>query len=184
MSAGREKRRHVRGCRDVELAETQLADADGPGLAVHDEDERPGESDWRTRGACQDADPELFFPTASTGPAWEAQARAAKALCRSCPVREQCLAFAMERLPYGIAGGTTEQERRALRRHAAGGRRRGRRSRRIDQVRDRVVEGQRLLSSGWSVRSVASRCEVSLRTAERWAATVRREAVSGAEAAS
>lgn len=185
MSAGQdEERSHLEGRRDVDYADPRLTPVDGPSLAAHDGDERPEECDWRTRGVCRDADPELFFPTASSGPAWEAQTRAAKALCRGCPVREQCLSLAMKRLPFGIAGGTTEQERRALRRPSVGGGRRGSRARRASQVRDRALEGRRLLSLGLSPRSVASRLGVSVRTAERWAAAARREAASGAEAAS
>lgn len=73
--------------------------------------------------ACRDADPELFFPTATVGPAFEAQAAEALAHCAVCPVREACLDHALARLPEGIAGGTTADERRRIR----AGRREGRR---------------------------------------------------------
>jgi WhiB family redox-sensing transcriptional regulator len=46
----------------------------------------------------------------------------AKAVCRRCPVRPDCLTDALERIPNGIAGGLTEDERRALRRNGRGGR--------------------------------------------------------------
>lgn len=37
----------------------------------------------------------------------------AKAICRVCPVREECLETALAiKEPYGIWGGLTEQERR------------------------------------------------------------------------
>jgi WhiB family transcriptional regulator, redox-sensing transcriptional regulator len=79
-----------------------------------------------SRGACRQADPELFFPiSAVTGTAAQ-QVKAAKAVCRPCPVRAICLSYALEAKPEGIWGGTTPEERRAARgaslrraRHAA-----------------------------------------------------------------
>ena len=82
---------------------------------------------------------------------------AAKAVCRRCPVRDRCLAEALERLPHGIAGGLTERERRRVR--AARGLGTGRRP------RWRV-----LLEAGSPPAEVARECGVSVRTVERWAA--------------
>ncbi|OLT18159.1 transcription factor WhiB [Pseudonocardia sp. CNS-139] len=74
--------------------------------------------DWRLRAACRDEDPELFFPVSATGPGARQIARA-KAVCARCPVRAECLAYALdEGLAHGVFGGTTEDERRALRRTA------------------------------------------------------------------
>lgn len=68
--------------------------------------------DWRAAAACRTADPELFFPVSSVGPAREDIARA-KAVCDSCRVRRQCLQFALAtHQMYGVWGGTTEEERR------------------------------------------------------------------------
>lgn len=67
---------------------------------------------WRRRAACRDEDPELWFPV-GTGPLAQRQIAQAKALCRRCPVRDECRADAA---PYGIWGGTTEDERDAARR--------------------------------------------------------------------
>ncbi|NIH79293.1 WhiB family transcriptional regulator [Amycolatopsis viridis] len=70
--------------------------------------------DWRTSAACRDEDPELFFPVSEMGPGARQVARA-KAVCASCPVRAECLAYALDAgLDNGIFGGTTEQERRSL----------------------------------------------------------------------
>lgn len=70
--------------------------------------------DWRTRALCTQADPELWFPEP-----WEDD-RAAKLICGWCPVRPECLAWAMNtNEPYGIAGGLTPDERRRARRLAA-----------------------------------------------------------------
>lgn len=66
---------------------------------------------WWRRAACQEADPELFFPVTAQGPAADEIARA-KALCAGCPVRRQCLQFALAtRQLHGVWGGTTEDER-------------------------------------------------------------------------
>ncbi len=43
------------------------------------------------------------------------QAKAAKAVCGPCAVRASCLSYALEAMPEGIWGGTTEEERRMAR---------------------------------------------------------------------
>lgn len=71
---------------------------------------------WMSRGACQQADPDLFFPIGiGAGPA-ERQVEAAKAVCGPCAVRPDCLSYALVAKPEGIWGGTTPDERRAVRR--------------------------------------------------------------------
>ncbi|MER6443083.1 WhiB family transcriptional regulator [Streptomyces sp. NPDC001185] len=66
------------------------------------------ESAWGERAVCRTADPdELFVEGAAQ--------RAAKALCTGCPVRTECLSYALDhRIEHGIWGGMTERERRAL----------------------------------------------------------------------
>ena len=57
------------------------------------------------------ADTAIFFPESGdpVGPA--------KAICRACPVREQCLADALERGEvHGVWGGLSAKERRKYRR--------------------------------------------------------------------
>jgi WhiB family transcriptional regulator, redox-sensing transcriptional regulator len=72
--------------------------------------------DWRGRAACTNEDPELFFPIGTTGPAVE-QADAAKRICATCEVREECLEFAIAtNQDAGVWGGLTEDERRTLKR--------------------------------------------------------------------
>jgi WhiB family redox-sensing transcriptional regulator len=74
------------------------------------------DDDWRDRAACASVDPDLFFPVGVTGPAVD-QIAAAKAVCGECPVRAECLDFAITtNQEYGIWGGTSEEERRVLRR--------------------------------------------------------------------
>jgi len=70
---------------------------------------------WRDGVACRDADPELFFPIGTTGPA-VGQAETAKRICRVCAVRIQCLAWALDNaVTDGVWGGTTPDERRIIR---------------------------------------------------------------------
>lgn len=70
---------------------------------------------WHDRAACRDEDPELFFPTATSGPEYERQVRLAKAVCERCDVRRQCLEDAIRRqVRDGIWGGMTDVERRRL----------------------------------------------------------------------
>ena len=71
---------------------------------------------WRLVAACRSADPDLFFPISDSGPALE-QAVEAKAICATCRVRRECLAFALRtEQVHGIWGGTTAHERTAVRR--------------------------------------------------------------------
>jgi WhiB family transcriptional regulator, redox-sensing transcriptional regulator len=70
--------------------------------------------DWRSQGACLTADPELFFPLSSMGPALR-QLTEAKKVCARCPVRAECLDFALStHQVHGVWGGTSEDERRRL----------------------------------------------------------------------
>lgn len=74
--------------------------------------------DWRMRAACRDKDPEMFYPV---GDAWVGEANArradqAKAVCAGCPVRTQCLVFAVESGDeFAVLGGTLPEERRKSR---------------------------------------------------------------------
>ncbi len=75
--------------------------------------------DWRHQATCREADPELFFPKGNTGP-FLLQIEEAKAVCRRCPVMEQCLQWALETgQDSGVWGGMSEDERRAMKRRAA-----------------------------------------------------------------
>jgi WhiB family redox-sensing transcriptional regulator len=71
---------------------------------------------WRAQAACQSYDPDLFFPVGVTGDA-EVQINQAKAVCAACPVRGECLDFAIQtNQEYGVWGGAAEDERRGMRR--------------------------------------------------------------------
>jgi len=73
-------------------------------------------ANWRSEAACLSADPDLFFPISTTGPA-EKQIARAKRVCAECVVRRECLEFALAHdQVYGIWGGTTPDDRRRNRR--------------------------------------------------------------------
>lgn len=67
---------------------------------------------WMVDALCAQTDPDLFFPDDD----WQT-ARAAKRVCASCPVRADCLDYAVRNVvPHGVWGGLSERERRRLRR--------------------------------------------------------------------
>jgi len=71
---------------------------------------------WRERARCRDEHPELFYPV-GLGTAADRQAEAAKAVCRTCPVRALCLEVALANgAEDGVWGGTTVAERAVLKR--------------------------------------------------------------------
>ena len=71
-------------------------------------------SSRRYQARCADQDPDLFFPVGTGGPAAR-QALRAKAVCAQCPVRSECLAWAIDtHQPHGVWGGLDEQERERL----------------------------------------------------------------------
>ena len=81
--------------------------------------------EWQEDSACRDFDNLLFFGEEGESEL-EKQAREAKAksVCRTCPVQEPCLEFAMDsNQKYGIWGGLTDKERASLKRRRARSRR-------------------------------------------------------------
>lgn len=73
---------------------------------------------WRERAACREEDPDLFFPIGTTGPAL-VQTEDAKTVCHGCPVRAECLRWALENgQDTGVWGGLDEAERRTLKRRS------------------------------------------------------------------
>jgi WhiB family redox-sensing transcriptional regulator len=78
-------------------------------LALVDQDLAPA---WQQDAECvHHAGRVDFFPARGES------VRDAKAVCASCPVREQCLDFALRlKVAHGVWGGLSERERRSLRR--------------------------------------------------------------------
>jgi WhiB family redox-sensing transcriptional regulator len=74
---------------------------------------------WRKDAACRDTSPDLFFPVGTTGQAL-VQIDRAKEVCDVCPVKNDCLEYALEtNQDSGIWGGLDEEQRRNIRRQAA-----------------------------------------------------------------
>ena len=69
---------------------------------------------WQERANCLGVDPDLFFPERG------ASTREAKAVCKGCEVRDDCLEYALAHgEKFGIWGGLSERERRRVRRQRA-----------------------------------------------------------------
>jgi WhiB family redox-sensing transcriptional regulator len=63
---------------------------------------------WQLKAACRGPQAEVFFPPSH----FEREDRA-KGICKTCSVRQPCLAYAIRiREPHGIWGGLNEVERK------------------------------------------------------------------------
>jgi WhiB family redox-sensing transcriptional regulator len=89
---------------------------------------------WTEDALCTSTDPELFAPPPEPPRAhpnrrqeWERWVGDAKAVClgdpvldvEPCPVRADCLAWALANDEWGIWGGTTDEDRQEMRRRGA-----------------------------------------------------------------
>ena len=72
--------------------------------------------EWQHLGACQELPSEMFFhPDGERGPRRRNRENAAKVICSSCPVVQQCRAHALSvEEPYGIWGALSEDERAVI----------------------------------------------------------------------
>jgi WhiB family redox-sensing transcriptional regulator len=69
------------------------------------------QDEWFASAECLGADPETFFVERGGSSA------EAKAICRGCPVEEQCFEYAIENNEtHGIWGGRSQSELRKIRR--------------------------------------------------------------------
>ena len=81
------------------------------GLSAEEIDIRDLAVDWQQDAACVHHREVDFFPARGES------VRDAKAVCACCPVRMQCLDFALRlKVAHGVWGGLSERERRSLRR--------------------------------------------------------------------
>jgi len=76
---------------------------------------------WQDRAACRGMDALLFFgPDNEPRAEREIREARAKAVCQLCPVRAQCLNYALRNsIKHGIWGGLNELERAPERRRRA-----------------------------------------------------------------
>lgn len=67
-------------------------------------------TDWRDESSCKGMPAAIFFVERGESD------RPAKAICATCPVKQQCLDFALESgEQHGVWGGTSERQRRRMR---------------------------------------------------------------------
>lgn len=73
---------------------------------------------WRDRALCGalvaagEAEPDEWYPTSEGSD--RPEVKKPKRVCRECPVRAECLRWALKHDEKGIWGALTERERRAL----------------------------------------------------------------------
>ena len=66
--------------------------------------------------SCATVDPELFFPKMPNDKQQRENILAAKEICKTCPVIDECLKYALNHGVEGIWAGTTFEERKQTRR--------------------------------------------------------------------
>lgn len=119
---------------------------------------------WRLDAACHGEDPGLFFDDQGGRPAEGNQTfPEARAVCRSCGVRAECLEHALRHERFGIWGGTSPRERTRLRR------RMGIREPDVDEGGG-PMEIAELYRSGVPVGDIAERLGTTARSVYRYLA--------------
>ena len=69
----------------------------------------PDEYAWMMHARCRGANPTEFFPSDGMG------VELAQRVCTGCPVRIECLEYALlHRIEHGVWGGASERERRRI----------------------------------------------------------------------
>jgi len=83
--------------------------ADGLGETETTADAPRDDATWMLQAHCRGMNPAVFFPTDGAG------FEAARRVCVECPVRTECLEYALvNRIDQGAWGGTSERERRRI----------------------------------------------------------------------
>lgn len=72
-------------------------------------EENRDEYEWMFRGVCRDVNLVGFFPADGLG------VELAQRVCAECPVKSECLEYALlHRIEHGVWGGESERERRRI----------------------------------------------------------------------
>lgn len=117
-------------------------------------------NEWMDDAVCATTDPEVFFPE-NLGSAAEA-----KKICATCPVVQECLAYALENgFDDGVWGGTAGYERRKIR---------GRRIPGIGRRAQRIQDMEQFLLAGMSAEEIAESFKCSMDSMLRWCERVGR----------
>lgn len=67
------------------------------------------EHSWMLSGSCREREPGFFFPSDGVG------VDRARRVCATCPVKQECLEYALRyRIEHGVWGGASERERRRI----------------------------------------------------------------------
>lgn len=131
------------------------------------------ENRWEAEAACRSNDPEIFFPRSGSASA----ATQAKKVCRGCPVRAQCLQWALEtEQPFGVWGGLSESERLEQWADRQPG------LTRAERLAAEPEQMLKLLAGGYSVFSVAILLGTSVVTINRARRLLDERATAGATA--
>lgn len=73
------------------------------------------ETTWMAEGNCAAHNPSTFFPSDGVG------VEVARKICDDCPVKMECLEYALvNRIDHGVWGGTSERQRRRILRARSG----------------------------------------------------------------
>jgi WhiB family redox-sensing transcriptional regulator len=79
------------------------------GIAEASEATMPEGLQWMLDARCRGVAPTEFFPSDGSG------VERALRVCATCPVRAECLEYALEqRIEHGVWGGASERERRRI----------------------------------------------------------------------
>lgn len=72
-----------------------------------------GDQSWRTNARCRGLDVDLFFPRKEDVCAGHLMVASSRLICAGCPVRRECLQFAVDNvITHGMYGGTMPKDRR------------------------------------------------------------------------
>lgn len=72
------------------------------------------ETQWMALGNCAEQPPSTFFPSDGVG------VEVARKICAECPVKSECLEYALtNKIDHGVWGGTSERERRRIHKRRA-----------------------------------------------------------------